>query len=295
MTGASHGFLELRCQCGVSHETRWVPLPGGARGSAHCLLFGLFPVWGDEEGQYRHSPAGLWVNRYLFLLLEGRSWEWGAGLSGESMLPFLRSCRCSQRAAPCHGPSVRLLVARPLDSGNLLLSGPPRRVVRPSVPFWGQTSAPEVGGGPDPSAARQHRSASLGIHSWRKGKERWPQPHLEDALRRQQVLRGGPGAAFPRLTGQCFLPRTPLCLGTRVLQHGRERLWPDSGLYMHTQSPGMCVHPIHVCAYHDGLPNSHRIRTPTASHRHCGGTGSLKFLQSRERGVCLGWGVVELA
>ena len=224
-----------------SSHARWVPLPGGARGSAHCLLFGLFPVWGDEEGQYRHSPAGLWVNRYLFLLLEGRSLEWGAGLSGESMLPFLRSCRCSQRAAPCHGPSVRLLVARPLDSGNLLLSGPPRRVVRPSVPFWGQTSAPEVGGGPDPSAARQHRSASLGIHSWRKGKERWPQPHLEDALRRQQVLRGGPGAAFPRLTGQCFLPRTPLCLGTRVLQHGRERLWPDSGLHPWLQPPPLFV------------------------------------------------------
>lgn len=39
---------------GPSSHARRVPLPGGAPvcGSAHCLLFGSFPVWGDdEEGQ----------------------------------------------------------------------------------------------------------------------------------------------------------------------------------------------------------------------------------------------------
>ena len=140
------------------------------------------------------------MNRHLFLFPAGRSWEWGAGPSGESMLLFLRSCRVLQCAAPCHGPSVRL------DSGDLLLSGPPHRVVRPSVPFWGQSSAPEAGGGPDPSAARQRCSASLGIHSWRKGKEHWLQPHLEDALRWQQALRGGPGQHSPDAQASAFSP-----------------------------------------------------------------------------------------
>lgn len=50
-----------------------------------------------------------------------------------------------------------------------------------------------------------------------------------------------PRAAFPRRTGQCFLPRTPLCLGTRVLQHGRERLCPDSGLHPWLQPPPLFV------------------------------------------------------
>ena len=68
-----------------------------------------------------------------------------------------------------------LPVAGPLDSGDLLLSGPARQVVRPSVPFWGQSSA-QKRGGPDPSAAHQHCSASLGVHTWTKDEKRRPQP-----------------------------------------------------------------------------------------------------------------------
>ena len=91
----------------------------------------------------------------------------------------------------------RLPVAGPLDSGDLLLSGPARQVVRPSVPFWGQSSAQEKRGGPDPSTSHQHCSASLGVHTWTKDEKRRPQPRArrlgEDTPRPQQALGGARG------------------------------------------------------------------------------------------------------
>lgn len=166
---------------GPSFHPRRVPLPGGAPvcGSAHRLLFGSFPVWGDdEEGQYRHSPAGLWVNRHLFLFLGGKSWEGGAGLSGESMFPFVRSCQRSPACCTVSRPLSVCLWPGLWTQETSFSAGLPARWSGRLCPSGGRA---QKRGGPDPSAARQHHSASLGVHTWTKDEKRWPQP------RRRQV------------------------------------------------------------------------------------------------------------
>lgn len=202
---------------GPSFHPRRVPLPGGAPvcGSAHRLLFGSFPVWGDdEEGQYRHSPAGLWVNRHLFLFLGGKSWEGGAGLSGESMFPFVRSC---QRSPAC------CTVSRPLSvclwpglwtqetsfsaglparwSGRLCPSGGRAQCRREEAQIPAQPASITL----LPSAftpGQRTRSAGLSPAAGRFGGGR--------ASTTAGAQRRPAGSSVPRLTGQRFLPRGPV-------------------------------------------------------------------------------------
>ena len=65
----------------------------------------------------------------MFPFLEGKCWEGVPGCRGECVSVSKKLLVFS---------SVHLLVAGPLDSGDLPLSGPPHRLVRPSVPFWGR-------------------------------------------------------------------------------------------------------------------------------------------------------------
>lgn len=219
---------------GPSFHPRRVPLPGGAPvcGSAHRLLFGSFPVWGDdEEGQYRHSPAGLWVNRHLFLFLGGKSWEGGAGLFRESMFPFVRSC---QRSPAC------CTSASACGRASGLRRPPSQRACPPG----GQAVCALLGAelSAEERRPRSQRSPPASLCFPRrshldKGREALasapPQAGSgEDALQPQQAHRGGLRAAFPDSQASAFSPGD--------LWHGRERLRPDARLRPRLQPPPLC-------------------------------------------------------
>lgn len=92
---------------------------------------------------------------------------------------------------------MHLLVAGPLDSGDLPLSGPPHQVVRPSVPFWGRAQLrrreeAQIPAQPAFTAGKRARGTGRSPTTGRLAGGR--------AWRRQQALRGGPGAAFPTHT-----------------------------------------------------------------------------------------------
>lgn len=174
------------------------------------------------------------MNRHLFPFLEGKCWEGVPGCRGECVSVSKKLLVFS---------SVHLLVAGPLDSGDLPLSGPPHRLVRPSVPFWGRAQLrrqEEAQIPAQPASIALLRSAfTAGKRA--RGTGRSPTTGRLAGGRASATAAGAqrrPQGSVPN-SHQRFLPRMPLCLGTRVLQ-GRERLWPDSGLHPRLQSPPVC-------------------------------------------------------